>query len=84
MRIPAFDTHLVSPHLPSVTITLTPELQKAVAEKAKSGGYADESQFVCEMLQETLSHLEKQNVWLQAELQIGIAQLDRGEGILIE
>jgi hypothetical protein len=62
-----------------VIITLTPEL-----EKAKSGGYADESQFVCEILQETFIREKKQNALLQAELQIGLDQLDRGEGILIE
>jgi antitoxin ParD1/3/4 len=67
-----------------VNITLTPELEKAVAEKVSSGGYADESQFVCEILQETLIREKKQNALLQAELQIGLDQLDRGEGILIE
>ena len=67
-----------------MNITLTPELEKAVAEKVSSGGYADESQFVCEILQETLIREKKQNALLQAELQIGLDQLDRGEGILIE
>jgi len=67
-----------------VNITLTPELEKAVAEKVSSGGYADESQFICEILQETLIREKKQNALLQAELQIGLDQLDRGEGILIE
>lgn len=67
-----------------MNITLTPELEKAVAEKVSSGGYADESQFICEILQETLIREKKQNALLQAELQIGLDQLDRGEGILIE
>ena len=67
-----------------MNITLTPELEKAVAEKVSSGGYADESQFICEVLRKTLSHEEERNAWLQAELQIGLDQLDRGEGILIE
>lgn len=67
-----------------MNITLTPELEKAVAEKVSSGGYADESQVVCEILQETLIREKKQNALLQAELQIGLDQLDRGEGILIE
>lgn len=67
-----------------MNITLTPELEKAVAEKVSSGGYADESQFICEVLRKTLSHEEERNAWLRAELQIGLDDIEAGRVIEIE
>ncbi len=67
-----------------MNITLTPELQHWVQDQVESGSYQSAS----DVMQEALRLLQEQDEIRQArleklrqELQVGIDQLDRGEGI---
>ena len=61
-------------------VSLPPELEQFVAEKVKAGQYASPDQVV----EESLRLLRDLPVWtdddLRKELEIGLEQLDRGEG----
>jgi len=63
---------------------LTPELERRIAEKVESGLYTTASEVVCEGLRllfeaETLraERLDR----LTADIQLGLDQLDQGQGI---
>ena len=67
-----------------MNISLTPELERLVDDKVKSGRYASAS----EVIREGLRLLEEQEQLKQQRLadvrrriDLGIGQLDRGEGI---
>lgn len=67
-----------------MNISLTPELERLVAEKVASGLYESPSEVVREGLrlllkaEDARAEARKQ---IDAMLQVGIDQLDRGEGI---
>ncbi len=67
-----------------MNVSLTPELEKLVESKVKSGRYQSAS----EVIREGLRLLDEQDRLRKAQLeevrrsiQIGIDQLDRGEGV---
>ena len=65
-------------------ISLTPELERRIAEPVASGRYADASEVVragLEQLFEADAQRIEARQRLDAMLQVGIDQLDRGEGI---
>ncbi|NCO50883.1 MAG: type II toxin-antitoxin system ParD family antitoxin [Deltaproteobacteria bacterium] len=69
-------------------ISLTPELESRVKSKVESGLYNNAS----EVIREALRFMDTHEEWiheiklahLREQLQIGIDQLDRGQGITIE
>ncbi|ADH86490.1 type II toxin-antitoxin system ParD family antitoxin [Desulfurivibrio alkaliphilus] len=69
-------------------ISLTPELESRVKAKVESGLYNNAS----EVIREALRFMETHEEWineiklarLREQLQIGVDQLDRGQGIKIE
>ncbi len=69
-------------------ISLTPELESRVKSKVKSGLYNNAS----EVIREALRFMDTHEDWIQeiklaqlrAQLQVGIDQLDRGEGFAIK
>ena len=67
-----------------MNISLTPELERRIAEKVDSGLYSTASEVVREALRRLFDADEARGrliAKLNAELQEGIDQLDRGEGI---
>jgi len=69
-------------------ISLTPELESRIRAKVESGFYNNASEVVREALRfmethEDLVH-EIKLAHLRDQLQVGIEQLDRGEGIVME
>jgi antitoxin ParD1/3/4 len=65
-------------------VSLAPELEKLVADKVESGRHQSASEMICEGLrllddQDRLRELQLDEV--RKKIQIGLAQLDRGEGI---
>ena len=65
-------------------VTLTPELEKLVTSKVRSGRYQSASEVIREGLrllddQDRLRELHMTEV--RRKIQVGIDQLDRGEGI---
>lgn len=67
-----------------MNVSLTPELERRIAEKVESGLYTTASEVVCEGLRllfeaETLraERLDR----LSADIQLGLDQLDQGQGI---
>ena len=69
-------------------VSLTPELENCVKAKVESGLYNNAS----EVIREALRFMETHEAWvreiklarLREQLQTGIDQLDRGEGIPID
>ncbi len=69
-------------------ISLTPELESRVKSKVESGLYNNAS----EVIREALRFMDTHEEWiheiklahLREQLQIGLDQLDRGQGITIE
>lgn len=69
-------------------ISLTPELESRVKAKVGSGLYNNAS----EVIREALRFMDTHEDWihevelarLREQLKIGIGQLDRGEGVVIE
>ncbi len=61
-------------------VSLTPELEKKVKEKVKSGLYNNASEVVREALRLAL-RMESENDWLKREAAIGFAQLEAGETV---
>lgn len=69
-------------------ISLTPELESRVKAKVESGLYNNAS----EVIREALRFMETHENWihevklaqLRAQLNTGVAELERGEGIAIE
>jgi antitoxin ParD1/3/4 len=66
-----------------MNVSLTPELEKLVNEEVKSGRYKSASEVVREGLRLIRLREEKLKA-LRADIQEGIAELDRGEGIPAE
>lgn len=67
-----------------MNVSLTPELERRIAEKVDSGLYSSASEVVRESLRllfEAEALRERHRERLQAEIGIGLEQLDRGEGI---
>lgn len=69
-------------------ISLTPELESRIKAKVETGLYNNAS----EVIREALRFMETHEDWiheikltrLREQLKIGVDQLDRGEGILVE
>lgn len=69
-------------------ISLTPELESRVKSKVESGLYNNAS----EVIREALRFMETHEEWiheiklarLREQLQVGVDQLDRGQGVTIE
>ncbi len=63
-----------------MAVTLSPQLEELVRRKVESGLY----QSAGEVLEEALRLLDERDHWatLQAELNQGFDQLDRGEGVV--
>ena len=67
-----------------MNVSLTPELEKLVNDKVKSGQYTSASEVVREGLRLIQEQDELRRIKLEAlkrEIAKGIEQLDRGEGI---
>jgi antitoxin ParD1/3/4 len=68
----------------SMNVSLTPELEELIAQKVQSGRYTSASEVVREALRLLEEHDEirqKRLEAMQREINEGLAQLDRGEGI---
>ena len=70
-----------------MNVSLTPELEKLVNERVRSGMYASSSEVVREALrllnaQEELRRQKLED--LRKEIQIGLDQLDRGKGVPLD
>lgn len=67
-----------------MNVSLTPELERRIAEKVESGLYTSASEVVRESLRllfETEEVRERRLDRLRAEIRLGLDELDRGEGI---
>ena len=67
-----------------MNVSLTPELEKRIAEKVGSGLYNNASEVVREGLRRLFAADETQAPRLdrlRADIDVGLDQLDRGEGI---
>lgn len=67
-----------------MNVSLTPELEEMVAQKVKSGLYNSASEVVREGLRLIVEQDRMREIKLEElrkELQIGLDQLERGEGI---
>lgn len=67
-----------------MNVSLTPELERLVAEKVESGLYESPSEVVREglrLLFEAQTSRARRRTDLDALIQVGLDQLDRGEGI---
>ena len=63
-------------------ISLTPELEKVVRKKIKSGLYNNASEVIREALRNSLKQ-EAENEWLKREAALGFAQLEAGETVRV-
>ena len=66
-----------------MNISLTPELEKAVKNKVKSGLYNNASEVIREALRQSLAR-ETDNTWLVREAAIGYAQLESGQTVSVD
>ena len=67
-----------------MNVTLSPELQKFVAQKIEAGEYTSASQMVREALEamRTKESLSDRDIdELRRDIAVGLAQLDRGETV---
>ena len=67
-----------------MNISLTPELERRIADKLEKGLYSTASEVVREALRklfEADTERERLKARLNAELEEAIAELDRGEGV---
>ncbi|MEH1805563.1 type II toxin-antitoxin system ParD family antitoxin [Nostoc sp.] len=67
-----------------MNISLTPELEQLVKDKVNSGRYHSVSEVMGEalrLLDERDRHREQRLAELKAKIQVGIEELERGEGI---
>jgi antitoxin ParD1/3/4 len=62
-----------------MVLSLTPELRRYVEEKVQSGQYASADALVIEAVRH-LKNYEERLASLRRDIQLGIDQLDRGEG----
>ena len=63
-------------------ISLTPELEKVVRKKIKSGLYNNASEVIREALRNSLKQ-EAENDWLKREAALGFAKLEAGETVRV-
>ena len=67
-----------------MSLNIPPEFERAVLERVQSGAY-ESTDDVLKACLEALAMLEAElaedHAWLKREIQAGIDQLDRGEGI---
>ena len=63
-------------------ISLTPELEKVVRKKIKSGLYNNASEVIREALRNSLKQ-EAENEWLKREAALCFAQLEAGETVRV-
>lgn len=63
-------------------ISLTPELEKVVRKKIKSGLYNNASEVIREALRNSLKQ-EAENEWLKREAALGFAQLEAVETVRV-
>ncbi len=69
----------------TMTISLTPELEKLINEKVQSGEYASANEVIRESLRLLEEHEELHRIKYEAlkrEVDIGVAQIARGEGLV--
>jgi antitoxin ParD1/3/4 len=66
-----------------MNISLTPELEKAVKTKVKSGLYNNASEVIREALRQSLAR-ETEHTWLSREAAIGYAQLESGHTVSVD
>lgn len=67
-----------------MNVSLTPELEQRIAERLEAGLYDSASEMVREglrLLFETEASLADRRRRLQAEIAVGLGQLDRGETV---
>jgi antitoxin ParD1/3/4 len=67
-----------------MNLSLTPELERQIAEKVDSGLYATAGDVVAaglRLLFEAVDAQERHLAGLRADIQLGLDELDRGEGI---
>ena len=69
-----------------MNISLTPELERLIAEKVESGFYTTASEVVREALRllfadDETRRREQVKAWLNAEIRAGVEELDRGEWV---
>lgn len=67
-----------------MNVSLTPELERRIAEKVESGLYTSASEVVRESLRllfDAEEQKEQRRERLRADIRIGLEQLDRGQGI---
>src|SRR5262245_62068309 len=70
-----------------MNVSLTPQLERLVHQKVKSGAYLSASEVVREglrLLQERDAVREFRLAELRKEIQIGLDQLERGEGVTLD
>lgn len=63
-----------------MSITLKPDMEKLVQEKVRSGAYRSPEEVIQAGLS-LLEHRDRKLAALRADLQVGIDQLDRDEGV---
>jgi antitoxin ParD1/3/4 len=64
----------------AMTIKLATDVEARIRQKVENGSYADSDEVMREAMR-LLDEQENQLAALRAKLQVGIDQLDRGEGI---
>ena len=70
-----------------MNVSLSPELERRIAEKIESGLYTTASEVIREALRLFFAESEareRRRAQLQADIELGIGQLDRGEGIPVD
>ena len=70
-----------------MNVSLTPELERRIAEKVESGLYTTASEVVREGLRLLFSRadlLEEQTARLRAEVEVGLDELDRGDVVSMD
>ena len=75
--------HAVEPRS-AMSLNIPPEFERAVRERVESGKYesTDDVLKAClEGLSLLEADLEENHEWLKREIQLGLDELDRGEGI---
>ena len=71
---------VVEPRLP-MSLNIPPEFERAVLERVQSGAY-ESTDDVLKACLEALEMIEAEDdEWLKREIQAGLDELDRGEGI---
>ena len=70
-----------------MNVSLTPELEKLVTERVRSGMYSSASEVIREalrLLNQQEGVRQRKLEELRKEIQIGIDQLERGEGVPLD